>query len=220
MDRSKEERRGRGRGAGDEKAGKCQNQTEARGGGACKGTVCKGFLYYSSALKSNGNNPRCIGIPHTVHRVPSDIIKDYEIVSSARGLGPKDFYYACAGNSVYLIKDQSMDKQVTTSQLPLCLGLEFIADKRTAVLLDQRKRVHIADSASAPARVHGKEDGQERPQAQTRKPADSAGDDFLRRYTRNASLVAAGVARNIQKVGNRIKESMDDIMFPNRKRPK
>uniref|UniRef100_A0A0E0AEB2 DUF8204 domain-containing protein n=1 Tax=Oryza glumipatula TaxID=40148 RepID=A0A0E0AEB2_9ORYZ len=37
---------------------------------------------------------------------------------------------------------------------------------------------------------------------------------------RNAGLVANGVARNLNKVGAYIKDTMDDIMYPYRKRPK
>ena len=40
------------------------------------------------------------------------------------------------------------------------------------------------------------------------------------RFTRNAGLVASGVARNMRKVGNYIKESVDDILYPYRRRPK
>ncbi|KAG6394568.1 hypothetical protein SASPL_145157 [Salvia splendens] len=42
----------------------------------------------------------------------------------------------------------------------------------------------------------------------------------LRRFTRNANLIANGVAKNIRRVGNQIKQSIDDIMYPYRKRPK
>lgn len=40
------------------------------------------------------------------------------------------------------------------------------------------------------------------------------------RFTRNANLVASGVARNIRRVGNSIKETVDDIVYPYRKPPK
>ncbi|KAK6237373.1 hypothetical protein QUC31_002842 [Theobroma cacao] len=37
---------------------------------------------------------------------------------------------------------------------------------------------------------------------------------------RFANLVASGVARNMRRVGNYMKETVDDILFTNRKRPK
>lgn len=40
------------------------------------------------------------------------------------------------------------------------------------------------------------------------------------RFTRNANLVASGVAKNMRRVGNYVKEGVEDIMYPYRKRPK
>jgi hypothetical protein len=40
------------------------------------------------------------------------------------------------------------------------------------------------------------------------------------RFTRNANLVALGVARNMRRVGNSIKETFEDIVYPYRKPPK
>jgi hypothetical protein len=57
------------------------------------------------------------------------------------------------------------------------------------------------------------------PQPRRYKPAQR-GDDFLTKFQRNAGLVANGVARNLNKVGAYIKDTMDDIMYPYRKRPK
>ncbi|RWW00656.1 hypothetical protein BHE74_00021330 [Ensete ventricosum] len=37
---------------------------------------------------------------------------------------------------------------------------------------------------------------------------------------KNAGVVASGVARNLNKVGNHIKENIDDILYPYRKPPK
>jgi predicted component of type VI protein secretion system len=59
----------------------------------------------------------------------------------------------------------------------------------------------------------------EAPQPRRYKPAQR-GDDFLTKFQRNAGLVANGVARNLNKVGAYIKDTMDDIMYPYRKRPK
>jgi len=44
-----------------------RKQIQNEGGGSnLKGKSCKGYLYYSSTLKSNGINPRCIGIPRSL----------------------------------------------------------------------------------------------------------------------------------------------------------
>ena len=40
------------------------------------------------------------------------------------------------------------------------------------------------------------------------------------RFSRNASVVAMGVVKNLRKAGDRIKERVDDILYPYRRRPK
>ncbi|KAJ9147003.1 hypothetical protein P3X46_029212 [Hevea brasiliensis] len=199
-------------GGRDEKAEKNQNQIEAGGEGGSKGKSCKGYLYYSSTLKSNDTNPRCIGIPRTLQQVPNYIVGQSEDKASKEGRTLTDFYYGCIGYSVYVSKDHSTDKQkqAAKTQLPVCVGLELLVDRR----------VVTSDNASAPAHVHGREDGLEIHQPQTPKPVHAAGDDFLSRYTRNANLVASGVAKNMRRMGNYIKENLDDILYPYRRRPK
>ncbi|XP_065852845.1 uncharacterized protein [Euphorbia lathyris] len=194
--------RSQGSGGGDEIVNQIENQTESKRGrvtgGDFKGKSCKGYLYYSSVLKSTGKNPRCIGIPRTLQNVPNDIVGQSEARASKDGRNLVDFYYGCAGYSVYVGKDQSTDKQVTKTRLPVCVvGLELLLDKR----------LYNTETASAPTHVHSRE-------------AQSAGDDFLSRYTRNASLVASGVVRNMLKVGSYVKDSLNDILYPNRRRPK
>ncbi|KAJ8764364.1 hypothetical protein K2173_006104 [Erythroxylum novogranatense] len=188
------------------------------GGGGIKGKSCKGYLYYSSTLKSNGINPRCVGIPRSLPQVPSYIVGQSEVEASQEGRTLTDFYYACAGYSVHVNDDNkhpSTDQEhhVTKTQLPVCVGLELLVDRRVAA----------SDKASAPAHVHSREDGHEHtfPQPQPHKsPAHPSADDFLSRFTRNANLVASGVARNVRRVGNYVKQSVDDILYPYRRRPK
>ncbi|WCJ32568.1 hypothetical protein M5689_013985 [Euphorbia peplus] len=204
-----------GRGAGDDNNIVNQPQPQPKRatptGGDLKGKSCKGYLYYSSVLKSTSKNPRCIGIPRTLHKVPNYIVGQSEAEASKDGRTLVDFYYGCAGYSVYVnSKDHSADKQVTKTQLPVCVGLELLVDRR----------VPNTETASSPAPVHGREDGQEFPLPRKQKPAQSAGDEFFSRYTRNANLVASGVARNMRKVGIYVKESLDDIIYPYRRRPK
>lgn len=46
-----------------------EEKSEQRGGGSlAKGRSCKGYLYYSSTLKSKDKNPRCVGIPRTLRQ--------------------------------------------------------------------------------------------------------------------------------------------------------
>ncbi|KAJ6288342.1 hypothetical protein OIU76_024348 [Salix suchowensis] len=202
-----------------EKLKPIQNQGGGGGGGSnLIGKSCKGYLYYSSTLKSNVTNPRCIGIPRTLRQIPN-YVEQSEVEASKDGRVLTDFYYGCAGYSLYSIKDHSTDKQVSKKELPVCVGLELLVDRRVAT----------ADSASAPAHIHRKEDGRELPQPQpsrelpqprAQKPASSPADDFFSRYMRNSGLVASGVARNMRRVGIYIKDSVDDMLFPYGRRPK
>ncbi|XP_057967953.1 uncharacterized protein LOC131157654 [Malania oleifera] len=191
---------------GGEGAHKNLNETQRRGS---KGKSCKGCLYYSSVLKSNSRNPLCVGISRSLPQVPRYVVGESEIEASKEGRSLTDFKYACVGYSVYKDgKDPSANMQETQAELPVCVGIELLVDKRVA----------SADHASA--HVHNREDGHGYPQTRTHKPVHSGGNEFLTRFTRNANLVASGVARNMRRVGNYIKENVDDILYPYRRRPK
>ncbi|KAK4585228.1 hypothetical protein RGQ29_022762 [Quercus rubra] len=180
-----------------------------------KGNSCKGYLYFSSSLKSKARNPRCIGISRTLQQVPGYIVGQTETEASKEGRDLTDFNYGCVGYSVYLDrigKDRVADNQGAKAELPVCVGLE--------ILVDRRLSADESAPASAPAHIHNREDGRELPQPRRHRPAHSVGDDFLNRFTRNANLVASGVARNVHRVGNSIKETLDDVLYPYRKRPK
>ncbi|XP_062010802.1 uncharacterized protein LOC133727202 [Rosa rugosa] len=179
-----------------------------------KGKSCKGTLYYSSALQSKAKNPRCIGIPRTLPQVPNSIVEESKADASKDERHLKDFYYACAGYSVFLDqigKESSGDKR-TAKELPVCVGLEFLVGKKA----------HTSAPAVAPTAAHAlnKDDARVVRQPQRPKPIQSAGSDFLTRFSRNADLVASGVWKNMGKVGNYMKESVSDILYPYRGRPK
>ncbi|XP_043712309.1 uncharacterized protein LOC122661059 [Telopea speciosissima] len=183
-----------------------QNQNPVEGS---KGKSCKGCLYYSSIQKSKARNPLCVGVSRTLRQVPGYIVGESEMEASKEGRNLTDFKYACVGYSVYLDGKEtptaSQDKQ---AELPFCVGIELLVDKRAST------------TDHAPAHVHNREDGHAFPQSRTYKPAHSIGEEFFGRFTRNASLVASGVTRNIYRVGNYIKENIDDILYPYRRRPK
>ncbi|KAJ0550133.1 hypothetical protein HanHA300_Chr07g0241941 [Helianthus annuus] len=84
-----------------------------------------------------------------------------------------------------------------------------------SVLVDRR----VSNANPAPTHA-GITNNHATPQPRVNRPAQSASDDFFSRFTRNANIVASGVAKNVRKVGNQIKESVDDIMYPYRRRPK
>ncbi|XP_019224578.1 PREDICTED: uncharacterized protein LOC109206227 isoform X2 [Nicotiana attenuata] len=201
---------GAGAGAGAGGTGSGNGEVEGVSSSNNKGKSCKGCLYYSSTFKSNSRNPLCLGLSRSLPQVPRYIVGESEMEASKEGRSLTDFRYACVGYSVYLDqKSRSTDAQETQTELPVCVGLEVLVDKRPS----------SADAAPAPAHAHAqkKEDGHGVPQPRSHKPTHAAGDEFLTRFTRNANLVAMGVAKNLRKVGNRIKESVDDIFY---RRPK
>ncbi|TYI56313.1 hypothetical protein E1A91_D11G201100v1 [Gossypium mustelinum] len=168
-----------------------QNLEKENKEGNENGTVksCKGFLFYSSALKSHNRDPLCIGIPRSL---------------------PQDFSFVCAGYSLFMSKNEgSITKDGTKPQLPHCRGLAYLQ--------------HLAppnpNPASAPAHVHSKGDHGVH-QHQTRKSTYAVEDDFLNRFTRKANLIASRVARDMCRVGNNIKNNVEDILFSSRRPPK
>ncbi|XP_068344040.1 uncharacterized protein [Pyrus communis] len=172
-----------------------------------KGRSCKGTLYYSSALKSKAYSPLCVGVPRAIPEVPQSIVSETETKASKDDRHLTEFRYACAGYSLYLdriTKDHSGKEQ---PELPVCYGLEvkcYIYHLMSALFIPCD---HLLD-------VH------EVPQTQRQQPTQSAGSLFFNRFTRNADLVASGVTKNIRKVGNYIKGSVDDFLYQYRGRPK
>ncbi|KAK4733356.1 hypothetical protein R3W88_007617 [Solanum pinnatisectum] len=171
-----------------------------------QGKSCKGCLYYSSTYKSNSRNPLCLGLSRSFPQGPQYIIGKSEMQASKEGRNLTDFRYACIGYSVYLDqKARSADGKGVQTELPVCAGLEVLVDRK------------VSSAEAAPGHARKREEGHGVSQPRSHKPTHSTGNEFLIRFTRNANLVALGVAKNLQKVENRIKEGVDDIFY---RRPK
>ncbi|MCL7022988.1 hypothetical protein MKW94_010767 [Papaver nudicaule] len=202
---------------------------ENLGGGGFKGKSCKGCLYYSSIRKSKERRPLCVGISRTLQLVPSHIVGESEAEASKEGRSLTDFKYACVGYSVHMDakdKDPSTNPLGKRAELPFCIGIELLVDKRpvkaTAGHAPGHAPAHVPGRAPAHAPAHARktEDGQPFPQPQSGKPPLPAGEEFLPRFTRNATLVASGVLKNVYRVGNYVKANVDDMLYPYRRRPK
>ncbi|KAL3527175.1 hypothetical protein ACH5RR_011831 [Cinchona calisaya] len=133
-----------------------------------KGKSCKGCLYYSSTFKSNSRNPLCVGISRSLPHVPRYIVGQAEMEASKEGRSLRDFRYTCVGYSLYSDRKDRPDDGKEL-QLPVCVGLEVLVDKKART------------TDSTPAHVHNKEDGAGIPQPRPHKPAHSVGDEFLTR---------------------------------------
>ncbi|KAB5556821.1 hypothetical protein DKX38_007730 [Salix brachista] len=179
-----------------------QIQNEGGGGSNLKGKSCKGhgesFFLVLEQLKKGVGKDILAELIHWLSSHVPNYVGQSEDDASKDGRTLTDFYYGCAGYSVYVNNDLSTDKQVEKTELPVCVGLELLVDRRVA----------SEDSASAPAHIHHKE---------VIQMYEADGSILL--YTRNANLVASGVARNMRRVGNYIKESVDDVLYPYRRRP-
>ncbi|KAI3959147.1 hypothetical protein MKX01_023823 [Papaver californicum] len=207
---------------------KKENPQVKEGGGGIKGKSCKGCLYYSSILKSKERKPLCVGISRTLQQVPSHIVGESEVEASKEGRSLTDFKYACMGYSVHMDskdKDPSTNPKGKHAELPFCIGIELLVDKRPAAATAGHAPGHA--SGHAPGHVPGRalahrkmEDGKPLPQLQPSKPPQPAGEEFLPRFTRNANIVASGVLKNVYRVGNYIKANVDDMLYPYRRRPK
>ncbi|KAG0459035.1 hypothetical protein HPP92_022163 [Vanilla planifolia] len=191
-----------------------------------RGKSCKGCLYYSSAFKSNARNPLCVGIGRTLPQVPNYIVGESEMEATNDGRNLLDFKYACVGYSVYLDKNEDKREKERIKQNCHSCGLELLVDRRAS------------SSSNAPARVHNKEGIKQAMiyvdsgnhfnktvelatiPIHPRRRNPSAKNSCPGKFSRNAGLVASAVARNLNRVGNYIKETFDDILYPYRRRPK
>ncbi|KAG2608498.1 uncharacterized protein LOC120668802 [Panicum virgatum] len=180
-------------------------QAAAGAGGPAKGRSCKGCLFYSSVLRSGARGPVCVGITRALPQVSERMIGKPERTQGDRNIS--DFKYTCVGYSIYLddketsvgVHEKKADVQLR--ELPVCVGFE--------VLVGRGDPVNKSPSYNK----------KEAPQPHRYKPGH-AGDDFFTKFQRNAGLVANGVAKNLNKVGTYIKDTMGDMMYPDRKRPK
>uniref|UniRef100_A0A453SH64 DUF8204 domain-containing protein n=1 Tax=Aegilops tauschii subsp. strangulata TaxID=200361 RepID=A0A453SH64_AEGTS len=175
--------------------------TPVAGAGVVKGRSCKGCLFYSSVLRSKGRGPVCVGVTRGIPQVPDRMVGEIELGAIQEGRNLSNFKYACAGYSIYLDdKDSSTVKGEKHAELPICVGVELLTDR--------------APTKQAPAHPEPRAT-----QAHGHKPALTQA-DFITKFQRNAGLVASGVVRNMNKVGTYVKDTVDDILYPYRKRPK
>jgi hypothetical protein len=192
-----------------------------------KSRSCRGCLYYSSIMRENVRNPVCIGLSRSTepeaYRVPGDL--EREITKNGHAL--PDFKYACIGYSVY--------KEITSSppsphpedqvDLPYCVGLEFLADRKPT----QQGIPGVSGFPANPASVsherppHRDDEG---PKVMPRPPSSIggggglSGDEFATRFFRNAGLVASAVVHNVGRVANSVRTTIDDIFASDQGRPK
>ncbi|KAF9620829.1 hypothetical protein IFM89_014766 [Coptis chinensis] len=185
-----------------------------------KGKACLGCLYYSSVIKSKSKDPACIGVTRHFDRVPGSLVQAMEKYAAHEGRNYKDYKYSCVGRSFYLDrKGSSADLQGKQVELPFCSGIELVMGKKVSTAEQDLVHVNNGDADRGPMNVNSGEDDLVLPKPRPYKPPHS-GEEFFSKFTRNASLVASGVSRNMNRVGRYIKANVDDILYPYRRRPK
>ncbi|KAJ6802287.1 uncharacterized protein M6B38_348995 [Iris pallida] len=141
-----------------------------------KGKSCKGALYHTSLRRSDGRNPLCVGITRTLPQVPGHTVGESEMETTKEGRSLSDFKYVCVGYSAFLDnKEKPSGKGESRAELPHCVGIELLIDRRPAT------------AGHAPAHA-AKEDDAVRPQPLSRsqprqyKPAQQyTGEELLNR---------------------------------------
>ncbi|XP_061368393.1 uncharacterized protein LOC133311368 [Gastrolobium bilobum] len=177
-----------------------------------KAKSCKGSLYYSSVRKSKSKNPTCVGISGAIQQFPSNTVGEAELEASKRGTTIENFKYVCLGYSIYLdSKNSPADSQNKTPKLPFCVGLEMLMNKGPSTS-------PVSDVPAPSQKIEEHELAM--PQPRSYKAPHFTGEEYLNRFKRNAILVASGVARNLNRVGNYVKETLDDVLNPYRRGPK
>lgn len=184
----------------------------AAGGGVAKARSCKGCLYYSSVLRSRGRRPVCVGFSRPIPNVSERMIGKIELDAIEAGRNLSNFRYGCVGYSIYIDDKETsvgIREKKPPAHLPACIGVELLADRKAP--------------SSTEAQAYYKKEALQRhehkpgpPQPHQHKPGH-AGDGFSAKFQRNARLVANGVAKNLNKVGTYVKDTVGDMMD---KRPK
>ncbi|KAK6258242.1 hypothetical protein SCA6_012716 [Theobroma cacao] len=139
----------------------------------------------------------------------------------------------CAGIQVKFCTCPFLDGglvQVVWCLLDLKNGLVTVINGNHEILVQVggRREIPRAATASAPVHVDSREEIEivclyvpwtslEPPTTATARPSWILYSPIKLWF---ANLVASGVARNMCRVGNYMKETVDDILFTNRKRPK
>ncbi|KAK4741111.1 hypothetical protein SAY87_024699 [Trapa incisa] len=138
--------------------------------GGLRGKSCKGCLYYSNQ-KSRSQRPTCVGFSRSIQQVPRYVVGETESQASKEGRTLTDFRYACIGYSVFQEKNaQPSDQQKKESELPFCVGLEVLLDKRTtpAPQVQEHARKNEDYHTFRPQHTH--------------EPANAIADDYLNRH--------------------------------------
>lgn len=201
-------------GGGDPIHGPKKEEKKAAAAASQEWKVCKGCLYYSSRLRSRGRGPPCIGTEIPLPRVPASMREQYKAVATREG-NLSFFKYTCVGYSIFSHGEDSPTKeQNKPASLPVCVGYELLLGKKSTPS-------QSSTPSQAPARGQYKHRKEDLYFLRSRTTShELARANFVGRFSRNAGVVASGVARNLLRVGTYIKDNLDSMLYPDGRRPK
>lgn len=189
---------------------------------------CRGCLYYSSIMREHGRNPICLGLSRSsdpqVYVVDSEL--DNEVAKNFRNF--TDFKYACIGYSAHKEVSSNQTTQAIDSpgELPYCVGLEFLADRKPTRQAVSAETAQSPNSPPKPLERPHREDG---PNIMPRPPSSIGGlsgggglsaDEFATRFFRTSRLVASAVVNNVGRVANNVRTTIDKLFPSDQGRPK
>lgn len=155
---------------------------------------CRGCLFYSSFLRDNNQNPTCYGFSRSTPET-------YRTLEERQAT--KDFKYACLGYGIHKEAAGSGPPPEGNGELPLCVGIEFLADRRPV-------GIHPSEEEGDDVHMHN-------PPA---RPRSAPTEDFTSRFSRSASIVATTIVNNVIRFAANAKTTVDDILGSNDKKSK
>lgn len=189
---------------------------------------CRGCLYYSSVMRERGQNPICLGLSRSsepqVYSVHNEL--DSEVVRNFRD--STYFKYVCTGYSAHreVSSNQSMQPIESPAELPYCVGLEFLIDRKPTRQVTPAETAPLTRSSTyePPERPHKEDSSNIMP-----RPSSSIGsmdvgglsaNEFATRLFRTSRLVASAVVNNVGRVANNVRSTIDKIFTSDQGRPK
>eukprot|EP00249_Psilotum_nudum_P004313 c17839_g1_i1 orf=322-966(-) len=200
----------------------CSHQQDAapeRSKSAATARSCKGFLYYSSQMKANARNPLCVGFSRSEERVRNHSASDAQHDPTKEGRDLLDFKYLCMGYSAHQDAASSSGNR-SKAELPLCTGVELLAERKVSQVTTASKQEH--NDANDGQRNNEGAPVITRPPS-LRPPNTLGGysaEEFGSRFIHNAGLIASAIGNNLSRLGSYIKSGLDDMIYPDRRRPK
>ncbi|CAH8320298.1 unnamed protein product [Eruca vesicaria subsp. sativa] len=188
-----------------------EEEQKGRRGSVAKGRSCKGYLYYSSTLKSKDKHPRCVGIPRSLPQVPGYVVGQSEAEASKEGRTLTNFTMRRAASSNTSSVPTPIQNRNGTIN-PLSHSPAYYITCYMLIIF-----LYTLDSLDLPQHQNHRPTPNRTPTPATAKNTENG---FVTRFTRNANLVASGVMKNLKRVGNFVKDHFDDSLDGYRKPPK